>query len=87
METKVKEPDAGPRGGLAVVGFGALAVLCCAGGPLILGVLGGVALGSVVGVGVGVLAVILATVLMLVQVRGQRARLAPGVQARRDGGK
>lgn len=53
MRNKLKEPDAAPSGGLAAVGFGALAVVCCAGGPLIVGVLGGVALGSVLGVGVG----------------------------------
>jgi high-affinity Fe2+/Pb2+ permease len=53
---------------------------------LIVGVLGGVALGSVLGVGVGVLAVILVTVLIVARVRGQRATLAPGVETRRDGG-
>lgn len=86
MSGKPKEPDAGPRGGLTAVGFGALAVVCCAGGPLIVGVLGGVALGSVLGVGAGVLAVVLLTVLVVVRVRGQRAFLAPRVETRRDGG-
>jgi len=86
MRNKLKEPDASPRGGLAAVGFGALAVVCCAGGPLIVGVLGGVALGSVLGVGVGVLAVILVTVLIVARVGRQRATLAPGVETRRDGG-
>jgi hypothetical protein len=83
---QLKEPDAGPRGGLAAVGLGALAVVCCAGGPLIVGALGGVALGSVLGVGVGVLAVILVTVLIVARVGRQRATFAPGVETRRDGG-
>ncbi len=85
MSDKLKKPDASPRGGLAAVGFGALAVVCCAGAPLIVGVLGGVALGSVLGVGAGVLAVTLGTVLIVVRVRGQRATLTP-VETRRDGG-
>jgi len=85
MSDKLKKPDASPRGGLAAVGFGALAVVCCAGAPLIVGVLGGVALGTVLGVGAGVLAVTLGTVLIVVRVRGQRATLTP-VETRRDGG-
>lgn len=86
MSDKLKKPDASLRGGLAAVGFGALPVVCCAGAPLIVGVLGGVALGSVLGVGVGVLAVILVTVLVIV--RGPRAGaiLAPRVETRGDGG-
>ncbi len=77
MSDKLKKPDASLRGGLAAVGFGALAVVCCAGAPLIVGVLGGVALGSVLGVGAGVLAVTLVTVLIVVRVRGQARSSRP----------
>ncbi|MDQ3647115.1 MAG: hypothetical protein M3433_00750 [Actinomycetota bacterium] len=86
MIDKLKEPDSSPRGGLAAVGLGALAVVCCAGGPLIVGVLGGVALGTVLGVGAGVLAVILVTVLVIVGVRGRRADAACRVESPRGGG-
>jgi len=86
MDENLKDAKAGQRGGLAAVGFGALAVVCCAGGPLIVGVLGAVALGTVLGVGAGVLAVVLVTVLVVVRARGRRGALAPRVDTRRDSG-
>lgn len=45
-----------PQGvsGLAVGGFTVLAVGCCAAGPVLAGLLGGIGLGAVLGVGVGV---------------------------------
>jgi predicted lipid-binding transport protein (Tim44 family) len=86
MDEKLNEGEASPKGGLAAVGFGALAVACCAGGPLIGGLFGGIALGSVFGVGAGVLAMVLVIGLIVVRVRGQRVPLAPRVETRRDGG-
>jgi len=86
MDDKLNEGKTSARGGLAAVGFGALAVACCTGGPLIAGVLGGIALGTVLGVGAGVFAVVLVTALIIVGVRGQRVPFSPRVNARRDGG-
>jgi high-affinity Fe2+/Pb2+ permease len=86
MDEKLNEGEASPKGGLAAVGFGALAVACCAGGPLIAGLFGGIALGSVFGVGAGVLAMVLVIGLIVVRVRGQRVPLAPRVETRQDRG-
>jgi predicted lipid-binding transport protein (Tim44 family) len=86
MSDKLKGSGASPRGGLAAVGFGALAVLCCAGAPLMVGLLGGIALGTVLGVGAGVIAVILVTALIAVRVSANSAFLAPRVDTPRDSG-
>ena len=86
MGEKLNEGEASPKGGLAAVGFGALAVACCAGGPLIGGLFGGIALGSVFGVGAGVLALSLVAAVVIVRVRGRRAPGAPRVGMRQDGG-
>lgn len=43
---------------MAAATIGLLAVVCCASAPLIAGVLGGIAVGSVLGVGAAVLALI-----------------------------
>lgn len=85
MDDTLNEAATSPKGGLAAVGFGALAVVCCAGGPLIVGLLGGIALGTVLGVGAGVFAVVLVTVLVIVRVRGQRTARAPRVERGQDG--
>ena len=45
-------------GGVVALGVAALAVLCCAGLPLLVGVLGGLALGTVLGLGAGVVALV-----------------------------
>ncbi len=86
MDQELNDGEASPKGGLAAVGFGALAVVCCAGGPLIVGVIGGIALGTVFGVGAGVLALSLVAAVVIVRVRGRRAPGAPRVGMRQDGG-
>jgi hypothetical protein len=53
-------------GGLIALGVAALAVLCCAGLPLLVGVLGGLALGAVLGVGSGVVALVVLVTAVLV---------------------
>ena len=68
----------------AALGIGAFAVVCCAGLPLVAGVLGGVALGSVLGVGAGVLAVVVVIALVAARARRQRA-CAVDVGSRRGG--
>nr|MBA3748726.1 hypothetical protein [Solirubrobacterales bacterium] len=47
MNDKPEGSQNSPKMGLAALGIGAFAVVCCAGLPLVAGVLGGVALGSV----------------------------------------
>jgi len=75
MNDKPEGPQSAPRTGLAALGIGAFAVVCCAGLPLIAGVLGGVALGSVLGAGVGVVAVVLVSALVVARrARRQRVR-------------
>ena len=46
------------RTGPTALAMAAVALMCCAGAPVVAGLLGGVALGSAVGVGAGVLAVV-----------------------------
>jgi len=73
MNAKPTRSDGAAKTGLAAVGIGVLAVLCCAGAPLIVGVVGGVALGSVLGLAAGVIAIVAATVLVVVRTRRRRA--------------
>ncbi|MCA1699420.1 MAG: hypothetical protein LC790_11215 [Actinobacteria bacterium] len=73
MNDKPEGSQNSPKMGLAALGIGAFAVVCCAGLPLVAGVLGGVALGSVLGVGAGALAVIVVIVLVVARARRQRA--------------
>jgi len=46
------------QGGVAALGFGVFAVVCCAAFPLLVALAGGLAIGTVLGVGAGVLAAI-----------------------------
>jgi hypothetical protein len=69
--------DGSSRTGLAALGVGVLAVVCCAAAPLLVGVLGGIALGSLLGVAAGVVAVIGLTALVVVRTRRRRACAAP----------
>jgi len=73
MNNKPKGLQGTSRTGFAALGIGAFAVVCCAGIPLVAGVLGGVALGSVLGVGAGVLAVVVVIALVVARARRQRA--------------
>lgn len=77
MNDKPTPADGAPKTGLAALGVGAFAVACCAGAPLLVGVLGGVALGSVLGIAAGVVAVIGLTALVVVRTRRRRACAAP----------
>ena len=62
--------------GWTVAGIGALAVVCCAGLPLLVGLAGGLALGAVLGAGAGIVAVVSLTALVLARARRRRARHA-----------
>ncbi|MCA1699057.1 MAG: hypothetical protein LC790_09220 [Actinobacteria bacterium] len=84
MNDKLTAPQTGRKRGLAGLGIAAFAVVCCAGLPLLAGLLGGIALGSVLGVGVGALAVVIVSVIVA---RGRRQRAcAPPDVAMRHGG-
>ncbi len=85
MDDKPKGLRGTPRTGFAALGIGTFAVVCCAGLPLLAGVLGGVALGSVLGVGAGLLAVIVVIALVVVRARRQRACATARVTPRRGG--
>lgn len=85
MNDKPEGSQNSPKMGLAALGIGAFAVVCCAGLPLVAGVLGGVALGSVLGVGAGALAVIAVIVLVVARARRQRACATARATARRGG--
>ena len=85
MNDKPEGSQNSPKMGLAALGIGAFAVVCCAGLPLVVGVLGGVALGSVLGVGAGALAVIVVIVLVVARARRQRACATARATTRRGG--
>ena len=85
MNDKPEVAQNSPKMGLAALGIGAFAVVCCAGLPLVAGVLGGVALGSVLGVGAGALAVIVVIVLVVARARRQRACATARATTRRGG--
>jgi len=77
--------DAGPgstaKSGLAAVGVVAFAVICCAGGPLLAAVAGGLAFGAVLGIGAGVIALVVLVALVVIMARRRRACDVPGVHA------
>jgi len=77
MNDKRSPSDGAAKTGLAAVGLGVFAVACCAGAPLIAGVLGGIALGGVLGIAAGVVAVIGLTALVIIRTRRRRACAAP----------
>jgi hypothetical protein len=60
----------GEKAGAAGVAAVALAIVCCAGAPLVVGLLGSVAIGTLVGAGVGTVALL--AVLVAVVVRRRR---------------
>lgn len=62
----------GPRGSLAAAGAMGLVALCCGGHVLVLGALGGLALGTTLGIGAGVLTAVV-SVTALVVIRRRRA--------------
>lgn len=67
-----REPRAGLGAGLFSGGAVAMVVICCGGHVLVLGLLGGVALGSVLGIGAGALAAVLVVAGLLVLRRRRR---------------
>ena len=79
MAPRGRQIESGPKRGLGAGLFSggtvAMVVVCCGGHALLLGVLGGVALGSVLGIGPGVLAVVLLSV-VIVAVRRRRTGAA-----------
>jgi ABC-type Co2+ transport system permease subunit len=60
--------------GALAVGAAAFAVFCCAGLPLVVGLLGGLTLAGVLGVSAGVLIAAAALAAAVVVVRGRRRR-------------
>jgi len=80
MNHTPKESPTGPKAGLATAGVGVLAVVCCAGAPLIAGALGGIAVGGVLGVGAGVLTVVVVSALIVGRIRHRRACAVPHAQ-------
>ena len=59
--------------GFAAVGVAAFAIACCAGGPLVVGALSGVAVGAVLGIGAGIVALAAVGGLAVVRARRRRA--------------
>ncbi len=64
--------SAGEKAGAAGVAAVALAIVCCAGAPLIVGLAGSAAIGAWVGVGVGALALLAVLVAAAVAARRRR---------------
>jgi hypothetical protein len=64
----------GDRAGLAGVGVAALALACCGGLPLLIGLVGGLTVGAVFGLGAGALLLIAAAgTLVVMRARRRRA--------------
>lgn len=66
-----RNPGSTARGALAAAGLGVAAVLCCAGLPLAIGLVGALTLGAAFGLGAGILGVA-ALVVLVVWARHQR---------------
>ncbi len=89
--TPTKLPP-GSKAGLATAGLGVLAVVCCAGAPLIAGALGSIAVGGMLGVGAGALTVVVVSALIVGRIRHHHGHAcavcdaqAPAAQSRGDG--
>jgi len=89
-EPKTSRRDARPasgrmdRAGVTVVAAAVLAVVCCAGGPALIAVLGTVALGSLVGWAAGAAGLVMAVGVLAVLARRRRisSAVASSAQAR-----
>ncbi len=81
MNHTPKKLQTGPKAGLATAGLGVLAVVCCAGGPLVAGALGSIAVGGVLGVGAGVFTVVVVSALIVGRIRHRHACAVPHAQA------
>jgi len=89
MNHTPKKLPTGSKAGLASAGLVVLAVVCCAGAPLIAGALGGVAVGGALGAGAGVLTVVGVSTLIAERLRHPHAHAVPHAQtpaAQRRGG-
>jgi hypothetical protein len=64
--------DSAARTSLAAVGVAIVAIVCCAGLPLLATLAGGIALGTLLGVGAGVLAVLVVGGALAVRARRRR---------------
>jgi len=81
-----REPKPGPGAGLFSGGAVAMVAICCGGHALALGLLGGLALGSVLGIGAGALAaaLLVAGILVLRRRRKEAAcAVSPAARASR----
>ena len=76
MNRQLMRARSGSRTGLAAATVGLVAVVCCAGAPLIAGLVGGIAVGSVLGVGAGVLALIVVAAVVAWRARRRRGYAA-----------
>lgn len=72
------QPNLGSGSGVFSGGLLAMLVVCCGGHALVLGALGGLALGSVLGIGAGVLAAVLLVAGIVVMRRRRAACALPG---------
>jgi hypothetical protein len=61
----------------APIGIGVLAIVCCAGLPVLAGVLAGLTLATILGVGGGLLALIAVLAGMVLALRARRRRSCP----------
>lgn len=68
------EKRGGATGMVAGIGLAAFAVLCCAGLPLVGGLIGGLTLAGVLGIGAGVLIAAATVCVAVVVVRARRER-------------
>jgi hypothetical protein len=59
--------------GFAAIGVAAFAIACCAGGPLVLGAVSGLAVGAVLGLGAGAAVLVVVVAMTVVRVRRRRA--------------
>jgi hypothetical protein len=62
---------------LAPIGIGVLAVACCAGLPVLAGVLAGLTLATILGLGGALIAVVAALAGMVLALRARRRRACP----------
>ncbi len=81
MNHPPRKLNTGPKAGLATVGLGVLAVVCCAGASLIVGALGSIAVGGVLGVGVGALTAVVVSALIVGWIRHRHACAVSRAQA------
>lgn len=70
--TPAGKRSGGPQAGRAAAGAMALVAVCCSGHLLVLGAIGGLALGGALGIGAGALAAVLVVAAAVVVLRRRR---------------